>query len=150
MCIRDSEGDHPAPVRVEVYHPDAAEQVQTAAPKEFFDVAVRKATTAKGPGGTSTPPPSESAPAPASKPKPNPEPAQPQWHDAIEHEGFRRVFMHIDQHGSITEADMRQVLGSARSVRIFARRFDGFLALVPFRVRVESTGTMKAYVKEGG
>ncbi len=56
--------------------------------------------------------------------------------------------MHIDTYGTVTETDLEALLGNARRVRAFARRFDELVTRVPFRVRIETTGFMKTYVKE--
>jgi hypothetical protein len=58
------------------------------------------------------------------------------------------VFVHLDQYGTVSEADLEALLGNPRRVRAFARQFDILVTLVPFRVRIETTGVMKTYVKE--
>lgn len=131
------EGDHDKPTRVEIHHPDATENVAPVTLKEFFAVARRHAPTAKATASEAPPPPpSEGGPAPET------------WSTSIEDEGFRRVFLYIAEHGSINEADLGQMLGGARKVRRFARQFDGLRAYVPFRVRIDTTGTMKCYMKD--
>jgi hypothetical protein len=56
--------------------------------------------------------------------------------------------VHIDQYGTVSEADLETLLGNPRRVRAFARHFDILVTRVPFRVRIETTGIMKTYVKE--
>ncbi|MBK6463390.1 MAG: hypothetical protein IPF92_20635 [Myxococcales bacterium] len=48
----------------------------------------------------------------------------------------------------MTEADLETLLGNPRRVRAFSRHFDELVVRVPFRVRIETTGVMKTYVKE--
>ena len=62
--------------------------------------------------------------------------------------GHPRVFLHIEKYKTASEADLANLLGSPRRVRTFARRFDELVGRVPFRVRIETTGVMKTYVKE--
>ncbi|MCB9479333.1 MAG: BREX-6 system phosphatase PglZ [Deltaproteobacteria bacterium] len=70
------------------------------------------------------------------------------WQVAIEDDGIRKVFEHLDKHGSITEQEAGIFLGSPRQFRRFSARFEEYLNLVPFRVRIEGTSTGKRYVKE--
>lgn len=121
------EGAADEQVAVEVYHPANLENVEPAR-LTWFSVA-----------GQSRPP---------SGPKPDDDQAQ-DWDDAIVDEGFRRVFVHIYKHGSISEQEITGLLGKPRRVRAFAAQFDVLVALVPFQVRIESVGVMKRYVKEG-
>jgi len=74
--------------------------------------------------------------------------APERWQDGIDDEGYRKVFVHIDAYGTVTEADLETLLGNPRRVRAFARSFDDLVGRVPFRVRIETTGAMKTYVKE--
>jgi hypothetical protein len=113
-------------VAVEVFHPGGAEEVAPEVVK-WFSVAGRR------------------------KQEPSEEPApEPAWDDAIADEGFRRVFVHLEQHGAINEGELLTLLGTPRRVRAFARRFDELVELVPFAVAIETIGVMKRYKKEGG
>jgi len=71
------------------------------------------------------------------------------WADGLADEGARRVFLHIDKHGAITEVEAVGFLGSQRAFRRFSLEFDGYLKKVPFKVRVEPAADGKRYVKEG-
>ncbi len=125
------EGPKDDRARIEVHHPDNIERVQPAAPDHWFSVTGRvQPSTSKA----------EDKP-PADTPL--------TWADAIANEDFRRVFLHIEKHGVITEPELTGLLGSPRAFRRFSVEFDIHLAKLPFRVRVESGEGGKRYVKEG-
>jgi hypothetical protein len=71
------------------------------------------------------------------------------WKAAIQNEGARKVFEHIEKHGSVSETELSQILGGSRAVRKFSVAFDDSLKLVPFRVRIDTGAGEKRYVKEG-
>jgi hypothetical protein len=71
------------------------------------------------------------------------------WKAAIQDEGMRKVFAHIEKHGSVGETELSQILGGSRAVRKFAVTYEGFLKFVPFRVRIDAGADEKRYVKEG-
>ncbi|WP_277128010.1 hypothetical protein, partial [Chlorogloeopsis fritschii] len=75
-------------------------------------------------------------------------PKNTDWQDSFEDETVRRVFFHLQQHGSITEPELNQILGSARLVRRFSLDFEEHLKKVPFSVRIETTSNGKRYVKQ--
>ncbi len=143
------EGPEDDRVRLEIRHPDRTETVQSAVVKEYF------AVTGKATATTAAPPRHEPPPAVASVAAAiaAPPPAQPgglAWQDTIEDEEFRKVFEHIGKHGSLSEAELQSLLGSRKS-RAFAREFEGLIAKLPFRVRIDVQGNaQKLYVKEGG
>lgn len=124
------EGPRDERVRVEVHHPDQSETVRTATLDAWFTVTGRVG------------PPAATATTPT-------ETVALTWADAIEHEGFRRIFLHLEKHGAITEPEVTQLLGSPRAFRRFSLEFDGLLAKLPFRVRVEPGDGGKRYVREG-
>ena len=70
------------------------------------------------------------------------------WSNVIPNEGARRVFLHLHRHGSLKEAELVGMLGSARAARRFALEFDNYLTMLPFRVRVEPGPEGKRYVRE--
>ncbi|HVJ90606.1 MAG TPA: BREX-6 system phosphatase PglZ [Labilithrix sp.] len=121
-------------VQVEVFHPDGVEKVTPHVVAGWFDV------TSKGPRA-STP-----APAPETKAKANTENVVV----GIDDEGFRRVFEHLERFGSVNEIELVQILGSARKMRTFSREFEELVKRVKFRVRIDTAGNMKCYVKEAG
>lgn len=133
------EGASDERVRVEVVHPDRTEQVQRALIQEFFTVTQTVAPV-------STPPRSDRPPPAA--PLPAPVPAG-DWQEAIEDAQFRAAFEHIDKHGMLNEADLMSLVGP-RKARTFARQYEGLVAKLPFRIRIESAGMQKVYVKDGG
>lgn len=75
-------------------------------------------------------------------------PPRASWADAVEDAEIRRVFLHIEQHGSVDDADLLNLLGSPRAVGRFSIRYEAWQAHLPFRVRVEMVSGRKRYVKE--
>jgi hypothetical protein len=63
-------------------------------------------------------------------------------------DGTQQVFEHIARHGSITEAEVRHMLGSGRQYRRFSRRIEEYVTKVSFDLRVETVGGTKRYVRE--
>lgn len=72
------------------------------------------------------------------------------WLATIDDAGVQQVFAHIGAHGSITEGEVTTMLGSGRAARRFAVQFDTLAARAPFRIRIETLGGVKRYVREGG
>lgn len=124
------EGPVDEKARVEVFHPDGVVRAAPVSPEAWFGVTGRK------PSGASPISPARAASAAA-------------WESALEDEGARRIFVHLAQHGSITEVEATRLLGSARAFRAFSARFDALRARVPFETRVETTPEGKRYVREG-
>jgi hypothetical protein len=122
-------GASEARVRVEVYHPGAETDVDSAVLDRRF------AVTATGP-------------APEDPPAPPPRAVASRWLDELPAGGVRQVFAHLEIHGAVTEAEAQGMLGGARRLRRFSLHFDTYAAQAPFSVRVESHGGVKRYVKE--
>lgn len=116
--------------QVEVFHPDAAEQVEPCRLEERFEVAWRRGGAAQ------------------TEPAGAPERALG-WADAILDEGARRVFLHLEAHGSVSEAEATGMVGSPRAFRRFSLQFDALASRAPFKVRIEVAPDGKRYVKEG-
>ncbi len=112
--------------QVEVYHPDAEEDVEPFRLEEFFDVQAVAGPLA--PGGASL---TDDRP----------------WHAALEDEGHRKVLLHLEQYGTITEEQTLQMLGGARAERRFNMRLQEYRKLLPFQVSLEPTPSGKRYVK---
>ena len=125
----DLKGKEDDRVKVEIYHPDSIETVESIILEEFFDVA------GSGKSGDNH---SESIP------QNNPS----DWQDSFEDESIGRIFVHIQKHGAITEVELTQLLGTPRKVRRFSQNFESYQPKVPFAVRIESTGSGKRYVKD--
>jgi hypothetical protein len=51
-------------------------------------------------------------------------------------------------HGSVTEAELTVMLGSARAFRRFSLELESYLPRLPFRVRIEPAEGGKRYVRE--
>ena len=120
----DLKGQRDERVRIEVFHPDRSEDVEPTISSAYFNVS----GSLQGEAAIAT---SSSA----------------DWQD-FEDEAVRNVFLHLQQHGSITEPELNQMLGSARRVRRFALEFEEHLKQVPFSVRIETTTNGKRYVKQ--
>ena len=127
------EGPTDERVRIEVHHPGSLEKVQSAAPDHWYSVSGARVAS-----GTM-----------AAVRAATPVIASSTWADAIADEAMRRVFVHIEKHGAITEGEITQLLGSPRAFRKFSLEFDVQLAKLPFRIRVEPGDGGKRYVREG-
>jgi len=121
------EGPSDEQVHVEIHHPDNIERVRPATPEQWYSVS-----------GTGT---KKSLPPPSLAPE--------TWSEAITDEGIRKVFLHLEKHGVITEVEATGMVGSARAFRRLSADWDSLVAKVPFRVRIESTEGGKRYVREG-
>ncbi len=88
------------------------------------------------------------------KPEPSgrvePDESKHAWSAAIEDPGTRRVFLHIAEHGVITEEEVVRMVGGQRGARRFARAFESHALHVPFEVRIESVAGVKRYTRVGG
>lgn len=120
-------------VRVEVHHPDNIEKVKSASPEAWYSVS-----------GTSV-----GAVTKVSKPASVPPPAPAGWAGTIADEGIRKVFLHIEKHGVVTEPEVTNLLGSPRAFRRFSLEFEEHLPKLPFKVRIETAEGGKRYVREG-
>jgi chromosome segregation ATPase len=70
------------------------------------------------------------------------------WQEQFEDDGIRAVFMHLHEYGSLTEAELTQMLeGNPRKARQFALKFDEYLMQVPFEARVEVGSNGKRYIR---
>jgi hypothetical protein len=123
----DLKGQRDERVRLEIYHPDNVEDVESIVPQTYFNVS----GSFQGEVSTATELPKNI-----------------DWQDSFEDETVRRVFFHLQQHGSITEPELNQILGSARLVRRFSLDFEEHLKKVPFSVRIETTSNGKRYIKQ--
>jgi hypothetical protein len=128
-------------VRVEIFHPDAVEDVTSKVVEGFFDVGRnRRLGKTKGSEGSIPPP---SAPAPTQPPPP-----EQSWADLIADEGHRKALEIIAERRSINEDELEQILGSPHKVRAFSRQFDELMRLLPFGVEVLTVHGMKAYARK--
>lgn len=133
-------------VRVEVFHPDAREEVTPKIVEGFFD-----ATAPRRPGkAMATPPPPvatrEGPSTPSSTPVAPPQSAD--WEDFVTDDGYKRVLKIVEQQRSINEEELLVVLRSPMRVRAFARSFDNLVRQLPFEVEVRTAGGMKVYTKK--
>lgn len=127
-------------VAVEVYHPGATAIVVPSSPRERFPVSALAQVRSTPPAAIERPhvetPGGENASA-------------VDWRASITDDRVREVFVHLHAHGSITETEVGDILGSPRAARAFALRLTAWAAVAPFDVRVEVVGSMKRYVREG-
>jgi chromosome segregation ATPase len=71
------------------------------------------------------------------------------WEERFEDAMVRSVFVQLQKYGSVTEAELTQMLaGNPRKARQFALKFEEYLELVPFKARVEIAASGKRYVRE--
>lgn len=118
------EGPHER-ARIEVHHPDNVEKVEPCQLENWFEVVKTKTSDAQPVAVTGT------------------------WADSISDEGVRKVFVHLEKHGSITEPEVTTMLGSPRAFRRFSLEFEAHVERLPFRVRIEAADGGKRYVREG-
>lgn len=147
------EGEFDEKVRVEVFHPDAAEEVTSKVVEGFFDVArnrrlgkLRIGESNKPPEVAETPPALEAGTAKPVTVKPVA--AAQDWAASIEDEDYRRVLKIIEERRSINEEELGAILGSPRRVRFFSRQYEALVALIPFSVEVCTVSGMKTYVRK--
>lgn len=126
-------GDGDARVQVELYHPGAEAEVTPCTIADRFAVAI---DPSRDTARTATP---AAATVKAGAPR---------WFEALEDEGVRRVFAHLDAHGVITEAEATPMLGGPRAYRRFALDFERYARQAPYALRIETVGHMKRYVRE--
>lgn len=135
------EGQLDEKVRVEVFHPDATEQVEPKVVEGFFDVNRDRRLGKPRVLDDSLPPAAPAPPAAAAA-------VAQGWTELVTDEAHRRVLQIIAESRTINEAELEQVLGSPRRVRAFARQFDDLVRLVPFEIEVLTVQGMKAYVRK--
>lgn len=163
------EGEIDENVRVEVYHPDGTEQVEPATVQGWFAMRRnRRAGSVGGSGECAAVVPDSVAPenraaqpseARSSEAQPSGAAlaeAQPSrsdtavhWRGAFDDDGYAKAFERIERQETINEAELAEVLGSPRKVRIFSRHFDDLKKLVPFEVEITVVSGLKTYVKKG-
>lgn len=121
------EGPSNMTAQVEVFHPEGIERVEKCVLADFFDVDWRRGSVEPAPVQTER---------------------LLEWADALPAD-VQKVFVHLAEHGSITEGEVIGFVGSARAFRRFSLDFDEHARKVPFRVRIEPGVDGKRYVKEG-
>ncbi len=134
----DLTGPQDEQVQVEVYEPQAEEEIVPASLEASFRVV----------GTLPDEIPDEADAVSASRPSPIPTNHSSAWQDSFEDENIRAVFSHLQRHGSVTENELTQFLGGARKARSFSLAFEEYLKKVPFSVRIETTASGKRYVNE--
>ena len=74
-------------------------------------------------------------------------PDLPAWALAIADELFRKALLHIQQHGSLDEAELITLVGGPRRARVFTRELDVWRVTLPFVIEVSTTTGIKIYRK---
>lgn len=141
------EGETDEMLRVEVFHPDAVEDVEPKVVEGFFEVFRNRRLAKAGEDETPSVARAPAVQTPPAVPVPSPGPAG-DWQSLIEDVDFRKVLAFIEQRRSMNEAELAQVLGSARRVRAFSREFDTLMGRVPFAVEIVSVSGLKTYVRK--
>lgn len=118
---------------VELFHPSAQVELAPVIPNARFGVSALRAPASAEAAPTGLQEQSE---------------AQDDWLSKLPDDRVRKVFVHLAEHGAVTEAELTQMMGGARGARSFALKIDEYSALVPFGVRVDTTNG-KRYVREG-
>ena len=148
-CFFRLHGPTESKVKVELYYPGVRAEVEPCLIDKRFNVTATQAPVsdkaAAAGSGTEEAEANDSANA-----KPSTETQAPKWLEEIsEDPGTRNVFAHIAAHGSITEAEASEMLGGARKLRKFSRKFEELSDLAPFDLRIDVVGGVKRYVREG-
>lgn len=73
----------------------------------------------------------------------------PGWAEAIADDAVRNVFLHIERHGVIDEAEVTRILGSPRATRRFSVEWELHRTKLPFNLRTEPGESGKRWVNEG-
>lgn len=107
----------------------------TASPPTAYPVSYVP-TTRKEPEAPALPPKDPPAPPPK---------VQGVWGEKLGDADAGKVFDHLQQFGSVNEAELVQLLGHPRKARAFAARFDSFRDKLTFDVQVMVTGDGKRY-----
>jgi len=121
--------------RVEFYHPAAEADVQPVVVADRFTVTVM----------------GHSTPSKESEKEREPftvEIAVDSWINEFDDEGVRRFFNHLEKHGTVTDEEAQNLLGSPRKARRFATQFESYAARAPFEARIDVVGNIKRYVRE--
>ncbi len=141
------EGQFDDKVPVEIFHPDATEEVTPKIVEGFFDVARdrRLGKAQRDAGSTLEGTPTRPTERPATVTSAA---AALDWSDSIEDEGYRKVLKMIEERRSLNEEDLRTILGSPRRVRSFSRQYEGLLSKIPFGVEVRTVNALKTYVRK--
>jgi len=123
-------GNTESRVQVELFHPSSEAEVQPRTLRERFDVSYSAETSSK---------PARLEPVEITE----------AWLEDLPEGAIRRVFQHLSVHGTVTESEVSEMLGSPREQRRFARSFENYAASAPFTTRIDVVSGVKRYVREG-
>ncbi len=125
-------------VRVELHATTIA--AASAAPPERF------AVTATGPSPQTPQTPQTQTQTAA--PRTDPAPPQRSWLEELPEGGIRRLFAHLEEHGTVTEPEAARLLGGSRKLRRFSRKFEQYARKAPFSIRIQTIGGLKRYSRQ--
>lgn len=75
--------------------------------------------------------------------------AAPPWASVVGDAHFVKALLHLEQHGSMSETELVNLVGGARRARQFAKQLDDWADALPFVVRVTPVGESKVYRNVG-
>jgi len=110
-------------VRIEIFHSDNIAEIEPLTLTSYFNVAkssISRSTVSD---------------------------TNSDWRNSFDDAKIEQVFSHLEEHNSLTEVQLNQMLSSPRKARRFAGNLEQYLTLVPFFVKVENTSNGKRYVK---
>jgi myosin heavy subunit len=72
----------------------------------------------------------------------------PTWQSYFADNPHLPLLLHLDKHGSITEAEAIHLLGNPRAVRQFASKISDYAPYLPFSIQVEFSPSGSRYLKQ--
>jgi PglZ domain len=120
----DLKGSKDERVRIEIFHPDSIAGIKPLTLNSYFNVS-----------GTSNSQATMSD-------------TNSDWRNNFDDAKIEQVFSHLEEHNSLTEVELNQILGSPRKARRFAGNLEQYLTKIPFSIKVETTNSGKRYVKD--
>ena len=119
----DLRGSKDERVKIEIFHPDNIAEIEPVTLTSYFNVAKSSISQSTVSDTNSD------------------------WRNNFDDAKIEQVFSHLEEHNSLTENQLNQMLGSPRKARRFAGNLEQYLTSVPFFVKVENTSNGKRYVK---
>src|SRR5690606_4795811 len=134
------EGETDERVRVEIFHAEGVESVTPKVVDGFFQSFRNRRAESKAAA--------DSAKKPTPAPPPRPPPGEPTWADLVADEQYRKVLAILESGTMVNEAELRECLGSARQVRLFALRYEQVTEHLPFEIEIRTVAGLKTYVRK--
>lgn len=133
-------------VPVRIRHATRSATVLPKVTEQRFQVVLRERAVTTAPSAAPATPAERTEGSPRTARTTAPPVTDTDWLAALP-EGVRDVFRHLADHGSISEAEVMQLLGGARQLRNFSLRLDTYRERAPFAVHVDMTSGVKCYVR---